>query len=141
MNSKELAYQIAKNAFADKKDKSGKPYLHHLERVARPFRDDNMMYCIAILHDLLEDCPEWNEKSLRHLFSKSIVDTVVVLTNGKNEPYEKYIERISESSWATKVKLSDLRDNMDITRLPSLNDKDFERLNKYLKAYKFLGSE
>lgn len=141
MNSKELAFEIAKKAFASKKDKGGKPYFDHLVRVAKPFIEDDFLYSVAMLHDLLEDCPEWNEISLRHLFSENVVSTIVVLTKKNNETYDEYISRINESSWATKVKLSDLRDNMDITRLSDLGTKDFERLNKYLKAYKFLGGE
>jgi hypothetical protein len=35
----------------------------------------------------------------------------------ENRDYFEYIDRINQSSWATKVKISDLRDNMDITRL------------------------
>jgi len=138
MDFKELAFEIAKNAFENKVDKGGKPYFEHLLRVAEPFKDDSLLYPIAMLHDLLEDCPEWNENSLRHLFSKNIVDTIVILTKGKNEDYFDYIDRINQSSWATKVKLADLKDNMNITRLESLEEKDFQRLQKYLKAYKKL---
>lgn len=138
MELKELAFEIAKNAFHNKTDKAGKPYFDHLERVARRFKDDDFLYIIAILHDLLEDCTEWNEISLRHLFSENIVSTIVVLTKQKGEDYFDYIDRISQNSWATKVKVQDLRDNMDITRLSNLIEKDFERLQKYLKAYNIL---
>lgn len=34
--------------------------------------------------------------------------------------------------------IHDLEDNMDIRRLPDLDDKTFERLRKYLKEYHFL---
>jgi len=138
---KELAFEIAKNAFQNKTDKGGKPYFEHLVRVAKRFKDDDFLYPIAMLHDLIEDCPEWNETSLRCLFSENIVSTIVVLTKKDNEDYFEYIDRINQSSWATKVKTSDLRDNMDITRLKNLNEKDCERLAKYLKAYRILTSE
>jgi len=75
---------------------------------------------------------------LRHLFSKNIVDTIVLLTKKKEEDYMEYINRISESSWATKIKLADLKDNMDITRLDEIGSQDFHRLQKYLSAYKIL---
>lgn len=136
--SKELAYQIANRAFKDKKDLSGHPYFNHLVRVSSEFRENKDLFQVAILHDLLEDCLEWNEYSLRHLFDEKIVDTIVVLTKNKGEDYFDYIYRIKQNSWATKVKLSDLRDNMNITRLNDLTDKDFKRLEKYLKAYKIL---
>ena len=138
---RELAFEISRNAFKNKTDKGGKPYFDHLERVARKFKEDDFLYTSAILHDLIEDCPEWNETSLRHLFTENIVSTIVVLTKQKGEDYFDYIDRINQSSWATKVKIQDLRDNMDITRLKTITDKDFERLSKYLKAYKILTSE
>jgi len=135
---KELAFEIAKKSFEGKVDKGGKPYFNHLLRVAKPFEDDEFLYTIAILHDLLEDCPEWNETSLRCLFSENIVSTIAVLTKKDNEDYFEYINRINQSSWATKIKLADLKDNMDITRLDSVSDKDIKRLNKYIEAYKIL---
>jgi len=138
---KGLAFEIAKNAFQNKTDKGGKPYINHLIRVAEPFEDDNFLFSIAILHDLLEDCSEWNVQSLGCLFSEKIVSTISVLTRKENEDYFEYIDRINQSSWATKVKIQDLRDNMDITRLKTITDKDFERLSKYLKAYRILTSE
>ena len=45
---------------------------------------------------------------------------------------------IKTNPLAIKVKLNDLRDNMDITRLVHITEKDTERLNKYLKAYQEL---
>ena len=137
-NKKELAFQIAKKAFEGKTDKGGNPYFYHLGRVAKSFINDDFLYSIAMLHDLLEDCPEWNETSLRCLFHENIVSTIAVLTRKDNEDYFDYIDRIKQSSWATKVKIADLEDNMNITRLESLEHKDFERLKKYLKAYKIL---
>lgn len=35
---------------------------------------------------------------------------------------------------AVKVKINDLLDNMDVSRLKELNEGDMMRLNKYLKA-------
>ena len=135
---KELAFQIAKIAFEGKIDKCGKPYFNHLVRVSEKFKEDDFLYPIAILHDLLEDCSEWNVKSLGCLFSENIVKTIELLTRKSGQDYFDYINEINQSSWATKIKLADLKDNMDITRLENISDKDFERLNKYLKAYKIL---
>ena len=140
LSSKELAFEIAKNAFEKKTDKGGNPYFNHLERVARNFKDDDFLYTIAILHDLLEDCTEWNVKSLGCLFSENIVKTIELLTRKDGQDYFDYINEIKQSSWATKVKIQDLKDNMDITRLKCLTDKDFKRLDKYLTAYKTLTS-
>ena len=131
-----LVDTIAREAFRDKIDKSGKPYLEHLRYVANVASDvkkgayDKDVFCIGMLHDLLEDCPEWNEKALRQLIPEHIVDAVVVLTKGKDEPYEDYITRVLQNEYAVKVKKADLEHNMDITRLPIRTDKDSERLKK-----------
>jgi (p)ppGpp synthase/HD superfamily hydrolase len=139
MKTLEFAIQLAKNAFKEKTDLSGKPYIDHLTRVmeAVPNYGSGELKQIAILHDILEDCPEWNCKSLRQLFSDRVVDSVWVLTKRDKEPYGSYIERIidSEDGWAKEVKLADLRDNMNLTRLSKLTDKDIERLKKYHNAY------
>ena len=140
MGIKQLAFQIASKAFEGKIDKGGKPYLNHLNRVAKKFEDDDFLYPIAMLHDLLEDCPEWNSTSLSCLFSENIVRVIVILTKQKDEDYFAYINRIQQSASAIKVKIEDLKDNMDITRLSDLGTKDFERLKKYLKAYNTLTS-
>jgi len=42
---------------------------------------------------------------------------------------------------AKQVKINDLLDNMDITRLQTLTEADVKRLNKYLRAYKRLTNE
>lgn len=141
IDSKTLAFEIARKAFEGKTDKAGKPYFEHLLRVAKPFKEDDFLYPIAILHDLIEDCSEWNVKSLVCLFNDNIVKTIDLLTRKPNQDYFEYINEINQNSWATKVKLSDLKDNMDITRLKAISEKDFERLSKYLKAYKILTSE
>ena len=45
---------------------------------------------------------------------------------------------ISQSKIALKVKIADLEDNMDIRRLDVLTEKDMKRLNRYLKAWRYL---
>ena len=39
---------------------------------------------------------------------------------------------------ARVVKLADVTDNMDLTRLTEATDKDFERLKEYVKVKKLL---
>jgi hypothetical protein len=57
---------------------------------------------------------------------------------------EEYIARIKESFIATKVKLNDLRHNMDISRISNPTDKDMERTKRYRREYRkileYLGS-
>jgi len=133
---KRLALQIAIKAFYDKKDLAEEPYITHLKRVASNVHSTK--YIPAILHDLLEDCPEWNEDSLRAIFNNDDVLTIVTLTKGKDEDYEAYIERVSQDWKAKEIKIADLKDNLDTTRLKVLDEKHFKRLQKYHKALKKL---
>lgn len=140
-----LANIIVRAAFKDKTDNAGKPYIIHLTTVANNARiymaygetlADEDIECVGLLHDLLEDCPDWTEGALRTLFTEKIVDAVVVLTkNPEGEDYKEYILRVAANPLARVVKLSDLRHNMDITRQGSFNDVNVARLKKYHQAY------
>lgn len=135
------AIEIARKEFEHKTDKAGKPYANHLWRVKEKVQEEYLysnyeLETVAVLHDLLEDCPEWNEERLSCLFPKSVVDSVICLTHKKNEPYSDYIDRVLTNDMVKMVKKADLEDNMDITRLPNLTEKDFKRLKKYHSAYK-----
>lgn len=128
------AETIVYNAFMHKKDKAGKPYIGHLHRV-RDRVDTKQLKIIALLHNLIEDCPEWTEEKLLDMFPSVIVETVVCLTHRKGESYLEYISRIMNNDLAVQVKMADLEDNMDIRRLDSIEDSDIVRLRKYHFSY------
>ena len=139
--SLDTAKKIVEYAFKDKIDLVGEPYIYHLTRVADKLENKNEeIRTVAFLHDLLEDCPEWNKDVLKCFFYGSVVDAVVALTKVKGEDYKSYISRVHANRYATIVKIADLQDNMNITRLNELTEKDVKRLKKYLDAYKFLTS-
>ena len=139
MKDRKFALGIIEHAFRDKTDLAGQPYIDHLKRVEKRVSNKNEdIKIIALLHDLLEDCPDWNEEVLRTFFYKEVVDAIVVLTKLKGEAYEDYIMRVSENRYATIVKVADLQDNMTLTRLTTIKDKDVKRLRKYLTAYHYL---
>lgn len=139
----DLALTIVAKAFLGKTDKGGNPYYDHLLRVARFVNDSPILFVIevAYLHDLLEDCPEWSAAKLRNVgFPNAVVDAVVAITKVNGESYFDYITRVKSNPIARVVKLADLRDNMDITRLKEIADKDIERLKKYHWAFKELSN-
>ena len=41
-------------------------------------------------------------------------------------------------SWNAQVRIADLRENLDVTRIGELTEKDIERFNKYKRALKTL---
>lgn len=139
----EQAYAIIMVAFSNKFDLNGKPYVFHLERVASKF-DDPELKCIALLHDLVEDCENWTIERLYKVgFSSNVCTAVDVLTRRDGEPYDQYIGRVASNWRCVRVKLDDLRDNMDLTRFDrNLDDRDIKRLVKYHQAYiRLLGLE
>lgn len=150
MNYSEIALNIVSKEFASKKDKAGKPYIDHLKRVAfnskklaATYGLDNkeieVVEVIALLHDLIEDCPNWNISLVDSVFRNAlIIDNLNRLTKKEGQNYDDYIANIRNSYFSKIVKICDLEDNMDITRLTSINEEDIERLKKYHKSYIFL---
>ena len=67
------------------------------------------------------------------------IKTALILLNHHTAPSrEEYISRISSNLLALKVKLNDLRNNMDITRIPAPTEKDYARMERYKKEYDIL---
>lgn len=131
------AIQIAVSAHKEQVDKSGQPYILHLIRVMDAGETEQEKIC-GVLHDLVEDTDWTFEKLENEGFSEKIISALKCVTKQENEDYDIFIDRIKANRLAIKVKLNDLRDNMDITRLFRITEKDRERLNKYLKAYQEL---
>lgn len=138
MSTIEKAIEIAINAHKDQKDKSGAPYILHLIRVMEKGKNETEKVC-GILHDLVEDTNWTFEELEKEGFSKEIIEVLKLITKeSDNEDYSNFIQRVMTNKTAISVKLNDLRDNMDITRLKELTNNDLKRLNKYLKAYRLL---
>jgi hypothetical protein len=61
----------------------------------------------------------------------SILDA---LTRRNDETYDEFINRIIDNKMACHVKLADLHDNMDLSRIKNPMQSDYERMEKYRKA-------
>ena len=69
---------------------------------------------------------------------KEMADALHVL-NHHTEPIRKdYIRRFATNKLALQVKLNDMANNMDISRIPSPSAEDYERLERYKKEYEIL---
>lgn len=135
------AIAIASTVHEKQTDKGGKAYITHPIRIMMRLRtDDEELMQIAIMHDVIEDSHgEWTLDRLREEgFSERVLSALALLTHDPLVKYEDYIRQIATSRDATRVKLEDLRDNSDITRLKGLRPKDFERMEKYHRAHMFL---
>lgn len=134
------AIAIASKVHETQKDKGGNAYILHPIRVMMRLRtNDEELMQIAILHDVVEDSKEWTLERLREEgFSDRVITALTLLTHNPEESYEDYIKKIATNADSLRIKLEDLRDNSDITRLKGLCGKDFQRMEKYHRAYLFL---
>lgn len=140
--------QFVRRKFMDKLDRGGHPYFEHCDRVAKSafklLMDDDKalkVWYIGQLHDILEDTDTTIDE-LKQIegVTDDIIDAVITLTRGYygEETYFEYIERVSKNDFARIVKICDLKDNMDITRLPEVTEEYFSLLKRYHKAYRIL---
>lgn len=132
MNLVERAKDLAYRAHAGQVDKAGRPYIEHVARVAAAVSDDPEAEAVAWLHDVYEDCAPEFSRELDWEFSVWIVAACMRITRGV---YPDYYEAIKEQDIALRVKLADIADNADESRLALLDPKTAERLRrKYAKA-------
>lgn len=133
------AIAIAATVHEHQKDKGGNAYILHPMRIMMRLRtNDEDLMCMAILHDVVEDSDWTIEKLNAEGFSDRVLAGLSLLTHNSEDDYETYIQKISTNKDAILVKLQDLKDNSDITRLKGLSPKDVDRMVKYQRAFKYL---
>jgi (p)ppGpp synthase/HD superfamily hydrolase len=138
----EDAIALARHEHRNQVDKSGKPYFGHLERVMNSVDGDDVKI-VAVLHDILEDTPVTREYLLDHGYSEEIVKAIEGVTkladeeNGE-EGYIRFVQRAAQNPISKRVKIADLTDNMDLSRIAEPTDKDHQRLSKYKRALALL---
>lgn len=131
------AISIAAENHGSTMNKDGTLYLlHPLRLMMKAETLDEQI--VAILHDVIEDTPYGFDDLHVDGFPQYIIDALHCLTKYKGEDYEHFIKRCAIDSLARRVKLLDLYDNIDVTRLPELTDWDLKRTDKYHKAIRFL---
>lgn len=132
------AIAIATEAHAGQTDKAGAPYIEHPLRVMRAQSTEEARM-VAVLHDVIEDCPGWTFGRLAEEgFSAAVLDALARVTKTVGESYEDFARRAAGNPVSRAVKLADLADNMDLSRLTEVTDKDLARLEKYRSALAIL---
>ena len=86
---------------------------------------------VAVGHDLLEDTDTTIDDLKAHGCSDEIIQAIVALTKLKGERRVDSAHRIINNRLACEVKLADVAHNMDLSRLPTITDKDLSRLEEY----------
>lgn len=104
-----------------------------------------LIYAVALLHDMVEDAPKMEEKCVRLLLPYMEIDIVggasqllKALTHMKSESYLNYIQRLRDTNGyighiAYIVKLADMKDHL--MQKDTLTDKLKE---KYWEALPYL---
>lgn len=130
------ASQIAFDAHKNDIDKGGYPYIMHPLYLAFQMDDEDSV-CVALLHDVIED--HGDKYSFNYLeqlgFNENIINALKLLTHEKDVPYMDYIARIKTNTIATKVKIADLKHNLDSTRI---GEKHFYKEEIYKQALDYL---
>jgi hypothetical protein len=134
------AIEIATRAHYKQVDKAGVEYIQHPLRVMEAMGDDVLAKICAVLHDTVEDTLITLDDLRVEGFSEEIIAALDCLTKREGETYETFIDRIKLNPLARKVKLADLEDNMDLSRLNNPTAEDYKNYEKYNKAKKRIES-
>ncbi len=132
------AIETAAKAHDGQLDKSGKPYIFHPLRVMLNAGGDERVQCTAVLHDVLEDTDITVDELAAEGFDAEIIEALILLTRTPDDDYMEYVKRLKPNPIAKAVKLADLTDNMDMSRIKEPSERDYKRLEKYKKAKRLL---
>lgn len=129
---------ILYEAHGEDRDKGGYPYVFHPFYLATHMPDEASV-CTALLHDVIED--HGDRYSLTYLREEGFPETVIaalqLLTHDENVPYMEYIKAAAADPIARKVKLADLRHNLDERRTGGARPRKYEL---YRQAVEYLES-
>ena len=127
-----IMFEVHKNDI----DKGGYPYVFHPFYLATQM-DDEYSICVSLLHDVIEDHGDlYSFDSLTEAgFPICIIDALKCLTHDSNIPYMDYIKHLSNNQIAKKVKIADLKHNLDSSRT---NGKRAPKYKLYLEALNYL---
>lgn len=128
-----VAYEAHRGMF----DRGGYPYISHPVHVAEQMTTEDSTV-VALLHDVVEDTNYTMADLARLGFKKEVLDALELLTHDKDVPYLEYVAKLKDNRIAREVKLADLAHNSDVSRLPKVTSKDWERVEKYKKAMALL---
>lgn len=118
-------------------DKAGRDYIQHPLRVMQNVQHPHAQIC-AVLHDVLEDTATTIAELKDLGFEKKVVDAIIAVTKLKGENRFQAVQRTVKNSIACEVKLADVSDNMDLSRLQQITKKDLIRYKQYQKVQEIL---
>jgi GTP diphosphokinase / guanosine-3',5'-bis(diphosphate) 3'-diphosphatase len=129
-NSLETAIAIAATAHEGQTDKGGAPYIMHPLRVMMAVLtlDEKI---VAVFHDVVEDTDLTFEDLIQAGYAPHIIDAIRSVTKMKGETRLEAAHRAAKNKIGRVVKLADVADNMNISRIPNPAQRDFDRMSEY----------
>lgn len=136
-NMIDKALKLAAEVHAEQVDKSGKPFILHILKVALQGVNE-LEIVVGLLHDVVED--SGGEVEIGDLidwgYPEDVVAAVDALTRREDELYRDYLKRCVQEPLAARVKLYDLLHNLNPERD---NFAGAESLRKrHLRAYDYI---
>ena len=136
----ERAILCAVRWHAGQVDWSGMPCILHPLRVMLRMTDETAMTA-AVLHDVVENCGVSLDDLRAEGFPEEVVGAVDAITRRADEGYEDYVRRAAAHPIARRIKVADLRDNLERSlRQPAMPEND-ARVRKYQRALEIVRGE
>lgn len=137
MSTLEKAIALAANRHSGQVDKANQPYILHPLRLMLKMKTQTQQI-VAVLHDILEDTNTTVVELITLGFSQEIVDAVQALTKKEGENRIEAAYRAVKNPIARVVKLADVTDNMDLTRIAQPTFADLRRVEEYKQVQQIL---
>ncbi len=151
MSTLERAIAIAATAHAGSTDKAGAPYILHPLRVMMRVEPLEAKI-VAVLHDVVEDCRDrgWDfDRIEAEGFGPAVMAGLRAVTKqpdeegkhsdaGYEEVYLRFVRRAASDPIGRLVKVADLEDNCDLSRLARPGERDLARVARYRRALEMI---
>ena len=137
MSTLENAITLAVQLHAGQLDKGDQPYILHPLRVMLQLQQPDQQI-VAVLHDILEDT-HTTAQDLQNLgFQTHIIQAIQALTKLPHETRVQAAMRTAQNPLTCAVKIADVKDNMNLARIPNPTARDLARLEEYRKVLDIL---
>ncbi len=129
----EKAIELAAKAHAGQVDRGGHPYILHPLRVMMAVEGEYVRMA-AVLHDVIEDSVYTIGDLVRLGFPQIVIDAVVALSRPPGMSRLDAAKKAAAHPIARVVKIADLKDNMDLSRIINPTARDHARQREYAEA-------
>lgn len=136
----EKAIGLAKEKHKDQVDKGGNPYIEHPIAVMNRLKTTEQKI-VGVLHDVVEDTDVTLDDLRNDGYPEFIVLGVDSVTRRDGETRAAFINRAKQNELGRPVKIEDLNENSDLTRIPNPQEKDYKRVEMYQREIEYLTND